>query len=81
MISCIEPPHDLLSWVERRHSLSPEDRAQTGFLHVQYFYIYKLGMKFSSDIHDSQRMNICGFGDFFNHPLVCCELRYRFTSL
>lgn len=40
-----------LSGVEKRHLLSPEDKAQTGFLHVRYFlYIFKLGMKFSADI-------------------------------
>lgn len=58
----------VLSRVETRRSWSPEDEAQTGVLHVQYFYIYKLGKKFSSDIHDSQRVNINGFGDFLTVP-------------
>lgn len=58
----------VLSRVETRPPWSPEDEAQTGFLHIQYFYIYKLVEKFRPDIHDSQRVNINGFGDFLTVP-------------
>lgn len=53
-----------LSRVEKRHLLSPEDKAQAGFLHVEYVFIFSnLETKFSADIYDSQRINIHCFGD------------------